>query len=63
MIDSNLAERVTKRLDEIDQKLADQMASGTVQDFAQYRYLAGKRRLIADAKLIIKDTLEQIIKE
>lgn len=63
VIDSKLVERVLERLDAEDQKAIEMLTSGNLRDFAEVKYAYGYRRALADAKTILNEAYEEIMKE
>lgn len=61
--ETKLAERVISKIDEEDAKAVDTMSSGLLRDFAEYQHAAGYRKALRDAKTLINETLEEIMKE
>jgi hypothetical protein len=63
LIDSQLATRVKEKLNAEDQRAIDIMSGGMLTDWGQYQRSAGYRKAIADAKQLIDETLDEIMKE
>jgi hypothetical protein len=63
IIDTKLAERVKAKLDDLDEKTIEAITSGNLTDWGQYQRKVGYRKAIADAKTLIVETLEDILKE
>ncbi len=63
LIDSRLAERVKEKLDAEDKRAVEIMSGGMLTDWGQYKSSAGYRKAIADAKTLIDETLDEIMKE
>lgn len=61
--ESELAKRVKKKLDDEDDRARDLMAGGMLQDFSEYRHAGGYRRALADAKRLLNETIEEMMKE
>jgi hypothetical protein len=62
-LDSKLVERFLTRIDEEDAKSIETMASGMLQSFDEYRFAAGYRKALRDAKTLINETFEDLMKE
>lgn len=63
LIDSKLSERVKAKLDVEDNRAVEIMSGGMLTDWGQYQRSAGYRKAIADAKQLIDETLDEIMKE
>lgn len=63
VLESELAKRVNQKIDEQDERARDLMADGMLQNFGEYRYSGGYRKALADAKKLISETLDEILKE
>ena len=63
IIETKLAERLKAKLDEVDERAKETMAAGMLQNFGEYRFSAGYRKALADAKTLLAETLEEIMKE
>lgn len=63
MIETKLVTRLTEKLDEVDKRAAETMASGSLQNFGEYRFSAGYRKALQDAKTLLNETFEDIMKE
>lgn len=62
-IDSDLVAEFNKRIDDIDERAKNTMAGGLLRSFDEYRFSAGYRKALADAKTVIRETFEDIMKE
>lgn len=58
-----LADRTVEKIDHEDERAKETMAAGMLQNFGEYRYSAGYRKGLADAKQLMNETLEEIMKE
>lgn len=63
IIETKLVERVNAKIDAEDERAVQTMASGLLQNYGEYKYSAGYRKGLADAKLLIEQTLEEVMKE
>lgn len=63
ILDTKLAERLIAKIDAEDERAVLTMSSGTLQNYGEYRQAAGYRRALADAKLLIAETLDELMKE
>lgn len=63
VIETKLAQRLREALDHEDERAKETMASGLLLDFPEYRFSAGYRKGLADAKHLLAQTLEDIMKE
>lgn len=63
VIETKLAQRLREALDREDERAKETMASGLLMDFAEYRFSAGYRKGLTDAKRLLAETLEDIMKE
>lgn len=63
VFESKLAKAVIEKLDEQDKRYSEVMASGSLADWSEYQRCAGYRRLLADTKILINETVEDILKE
>ncbi len=63
IIESKLVERLTEKLDAEDARAVEMMAGGNIIDFPAYRYSAGYRKALADCKILLNETFEDLMKE
>ncbi len=63
IIETKLVERVNAKIDTEDERAKDLMAGGMLLDMREYGHAAGYRKGLADAKVLIEQTLEEIMKE
>lgn len=63
ILESKLVDRLKTQLDEEDRRAADSMAAGMIADWGQYQSLVGRRRAIADCKMLLEQTFEDLMKE
>ncbi len=63
ILDSKLVERVKERLDAEDAKAIELLTGGNLRDWAETKYSYGYRRALADAKTILNEAYEEIMKE
>lgn len=63
VIETKLAQRLREALDREDERAKETMASGLLLDFAEYRFSAGYRKALTDAKRLLAEMLEDIMKE
>lgn len=62
-LDHELVRRYTEKLDAEDLKARDLMADGMLQNFGEYRHSSGYRKGLRDAKTLINETFEELMKE
>lgn len=62
-LDSDLVKKFIERIDEEDAKAVETMASGLLRDIGEYRHAAGYRKALRDAKTLINETFEELMKE
>lgn len=62
-LDNEFIKRLTEKLDAEDAKSVDTMASGMLRDIGEYRFSAGYRKALRDAKTLINETFEDLMKE
>lgn len=63
LLDSKLLTRFNDAIDAEDERAKETMANGLLQDFSEYRYAAGYRKALADAKKLAAESYEDILKE
>jgi hypothetical protein len=63
ILDTKLAERLNTKIGEEDERAVQTMASGMLQNYGEYKYSAGYRKALADCKLLIEQTLDELMKE
>lgn len=63
IIENKLVQSVIEKIDAEDTRAAEMMAAGMLQDFSEYRFSAGYRKALRDAKTLIEQTLEELMKE
>jgi hypothetical protein len=63
ILENKLIERVIEKLKAEDDRAIEMMSSGNIVDFAAYRYSAGYRKALADCKILLNETLEDLMKE
>lgn len=63
ILESKLVTKLTERLDEEDARAVEMMAGGNIVDFPAYRYSAGYRKALADCKILLTETFEELMKE
>lgn len=63
MVETKLVERVIEKLDAEDKRYIEIMSSGNLTDFGEYKRSAGYRKALADCKILLTETLEDILKE
>jgi hypothetical protein len=63
IVETKLVERVLKKLDVEDDRAKEAMSDGMLLTFADYARMAGRRKALADCKILLTETLEDILKE
>lgn len=63
IIEAKLVEQTIKKIDDLDDRAKETMVAGMLQNFGEYRYSAGYRKALADCKILLNETLEDILKE
>jgi hypothetical protein len=63
ILESKLVAKLTERLDAEDARAVEMMAGGNIVDFPAYRYSAGYRKALADCKILLTETYEELMKE
>ena len=62
-LDNELVKRFNDAIDAEDAKSIDTMASGTLRDIGEYRFAAGYRKALRDAKTLLNEAFEDLMKE
>jgi hypothetical protein len=62
-IETKLVQRVIEKIDAEDARAVELMSSGNLTNHGEYRYSAGYRKALRDAKTLISETLEEVMKE
>ena len=62
-LDSDLVKRFTEAVDVEDAKSVETMSGGMLRDFSEYRFAAGYRKGLKDAKTLLNEAFEDLIKE
>lgn len=63
ILETKLVERVLAKLDAEDARAIEIMSSGNLTDFGEYKRSAGYRKALADCKILLTETLEELMKE
>lgn len=63
MLEQKLRARLTEAIDAEDEKSKDLILGGMLQNFGEYRYACGYRKALADAKKLLEQSYEDIMKE
>lgn len=63
ILENKLVERTLEKIDAEDARAVEMMAGGNIVDFPAYRYSAGYRKALADCKILLNETLEDLMKE
>ena len=63
IIEAKLVEQTIKKIDDLDERAKNTMADGMLQNFGEYRFSSGYRKALADCKILLNETLEDILKE
>lgn len=63
ILETKLVERVLEKIDAEDARAVEIMSGGMLTDWGQYQRSAGYRKALADAKTLITETLDEIMKE
>lgn len=63
ILETKLVERVIEKLDAEDARAVEIMSSGNLTDFGDYKQSAGRRKALADCKILLSETLEELQKE
>lgn len=63
ILETKLVEIVIEKINAEDERAVAKMAGGMLQNFGEYRHAGGYRKGLADAKLLIEQTLDEIMKE
>lgn len=58
-----IVELTVKKIDEQDAKTVRLMADGMLPDYAEYQHAAGYRKALRDAKTLLQESLEDVMKE
>jgi hypothetical protein len=61
--DSKLATALLEKIEAEDARAVEIMTSGNLTDWGQYQRSAGYRKALADCKILINETHEEIMKE
>lgn len=62
-LDSELVKRFIERIDDEDQRAVELLVSGTLRGFDEVNYSYGYRKALRDAKTLINETFEELMKE
>lgn len=62
-LDSKLIERCTAAIDAEDTKAAELMSGGLLRDMREYGHAAGYRKGLHDAKTLLNEAFEDLMKE
>lgn len=63
ILETELVKRTLDKIKDVDERATETMAAGMLQNFGEYRFSAGYRKGLADAKLLLEETHEEILKE
>lgn len=63
IVETKLVERVIEKLKAEDERAIEMMSGGNLTDFGAYQRSAGYRKALADCKILLSETLEEIMKE
>jgi len=63
ILETELVKRINKKLDDEDDVAKNTMAAGMLQSFESYKSYAARRKALYDAKQIVNETFEEIMKE
>lgn len=63
ILETKLVDRVLEKLQAEDGRSVEIMSSGNLTDFGAYKYSAGYRKAIADCKILLTETLDELMKE
>jgi hypothetical protein len=62
-LDSKLVERFVAAIDAEDKKAAELMSNGLLRDMREYGHAAGYRKALHDAKTLLTEAFEDLMKE
>ena len=63
IVESKLVTALIEKLDAEDARSVDIMSSGNLTDWGAYQRSAGYRKAIADCKILINETYDDLMKE
>jgi hypothetical protein len=63
ILETKLIERINKKLDDEDGRAKEIMAAGLLSSFEAYKSYASRRKALYDAREIVNETFEEIMKE
>ena len=63
ILENKLVERVIEKIDAEDALAVEIMSGGNLTDWGQYQRSAGYRKALADCKVLLNETLEDLMKE
>jgi hypothetical protein len=63
ILENKLVERVLEKIDTEDARAVEIMSGGNLTDWGQYQRSAGYRKALADCKVLLNETLEDLMKE
>ena len=63
IVETKLVDRVLDKIKDEDDRKIELMASGNLSDFSSYNKAAGYRKALADCKILLTETLDEIMKE
>lgn len=63
ILETKLVDRVLEKLKAEDDRAIEMMSGGNLTDWGQYQRSAGYRKAIADCKILLTETLEELMKE
>ncbi len=62
-LDNELVKRTIEAIDAEDAKAVETMSSGLLRDIGEYRFSAGYRKALYDAKKLLTEAFEDLMKE
>jgi hypothetical protein len=63
ILETKLVERVLEKIKAEDERYVERMAGGNITNFGAYQRSAGYRQALADCKMILEQTWEDLQKE
>lgn len=63
IIETKLVERMLDKIKAEDDRAIEIMSGGNLTDFGAYQRSAGYRKAMADCKILLTETLDELMKE
>lgn len=63
ILESKLVTKLTEKIDAEDARAVEIMSGGNLTDWGQYQRSAGYRKAMADVKILLNETYQDLLKE